>query len=89
MGNRVRTECCKNISVRRDCTIDNMLTACIRANKKHAKVYNQDCNALLEHAIQFYNRKDVPALRSLDDGKPLPPLPKPGEVDLICGGEYG
>jgi hypothetical protein len=78
-----------------------MLTLCIRANKKHAKVYNQDCNTLLEHAIQFYNGedmffngrdlfyrgKDLPALRSLDDGKLLPPLPKPGEVDLICGGK--
>ncbi|KAF8503256.1 S-adenosyl-L-methionine-dependent methyltransferase [Russula emetica] len=57
-----------------------------QANKKHATVYNQDCNTLLEHAIEFYNGKNVPAVRSLDDKTPLPPLPKPGEVDLICGG---
>ena len=40
-------------------------------------------------AIQFDNGKNVPAVRGLDDEKRLPPLPKPGEVDLIYGGEYG
>lgn len=64
-----------------------MLTLCVRANKKHAQVYNQDCNTLLEHAIEFHNGKDLPVLQSLGDGKPLPPLPEPGEVDLICGGK--
>ena len=68
-------------------TINTKHTIFFRFNKKHAKVYNQDCNLLLEHAIQFYNGKNSP-LRSLDGGKQLPPLPKPGEVDLICGGEY-
>jgi DNA (cytosine-5)-methyltransferase 1 len=70
------------------------LTLRFRANKQHAEVYNQDCNTLLEHAIRFYNGqlytgedKDLPAVRSLGDGKLLPPLPKPGEVDLICGGK--
>ena len=62
---------------------------------RHAEVYNQDCNALLEHAVQFHNgqyhnrKNDLPAVRSLGDRKPLPPLPKPGEVDLICGGKRG
>ncbi|KAI9446182.1 S-adenosyl-L-methionine-dependent methyltransferase [Lactarius indigo] len=55
-------------------------------NKQHAKVYNQDCNVLLEHAIETDNGKKLAPLQSLDDGRPLPPLPKPGEVDLICGG---
>ncbi|KAF8261693.1 S-adenosyl-L-methionine-dependent methyltransferase [Lactarius quietus] len=55
-------------------------------NKQHANVYNQDCNLLLEHAIETNNGKKLPPLRSLDDGQPLPPLPRPGEVDLICGG---
>jgi DNA (cytosine-5)-methyltransferase 1 len=68
-------------------TINGKLTIFFRINKKHTKVYNQDCNLLLEHAIQFYNGKNSPPLRSLDDGKQLPPLPRPGEVDLICGGE--
>ncbi|KAH9180823.1 S-adenosyl-L-methionine-dependent methyltransferase [Lactarius sanguifluus] len=55
-------------------------------NKQHANVYNQDCNILLEHAIETDNGKKLAPLQSLDDGQPLPPLPKPGEVDLICGG---
>ncbi|KAI9459440.1 S-adenosyl-L-methionine-dependent methyltransferase [Lactarius psammicola] len=57
-------------------------------NKRHANVYNQDCNILLEHAIETDNGKKLAPLRSLDDGRPLPPLPKPGEVDLICGGQH-
>lgn len=69
--------------------INNMLTLCFRANKKHAEVYNQDCNTLLEHAIRFYNGENLPAVRSLDGKRLLPPLPKPGEVDLICGGKCG
>jgi hypothetical protein len=60
----------------------------LRCNKKHTKVYNQDCNLLLEHAIQVHNGKKLPPLKSLDGGKLLPPLPQPGEVDLICGGKY-
>lgn len=63
-----------------------VLTLCFRHNKQHTKVYNQDCNLLLEHAIQVHDGKNPPPLRSLDDGEPLPPLPKPGRVDLICGG---
>ncbi|KAH9026772.1 S-adenosyl-L-methionine-dependent methyltransferase [Lactarius pseudohatsudake] len=55
-------------------------------NKQHANVYNQDCNILLEHAIETDNGKKLAPLQSLDDGQPLPTLPKPGEVDLICGG---
>ena len=66
--------------------IDN--TLCLRFNKNQATVYNQDCNVLLEHAIQVYNSKNSPPLQSLDGGKLLPPLPKPGEVDLICGGKH-
>jgi DNA (cytosine-5)-methyltransferase 1 len=58
-----------------------------RFNKKHTKVYNQDCNLLLEHAIETYNGENSPPLQSLDGKKPLPPLPRPGEVDLICGGK--
>ncbi|KAI9511110.1 S-adenosyl-L-methionine-dependent methyltransferase [Russula earlei] len=53
---------------------------------KHAKVYNQDCNLLLEHAIQLYNGKDAPLLKSLDNKDLLQPLPRPGEVEMICGG---
>lgn len=58
-----------------------------RYNKQHVNVYNQDCNLLLKHAIETDNGKKLPPLLGLDDEKPLPPLPKPGEVDLICGGK--
>ncbi|KAF8266486.1 S-adenosyl-L-methionine-dependent methyltransferase [Lactarius quietus] len=34
-------------------------------NKQHANVYNQDCNLLLEHAIETNNGKKLPPLRSL------------------------
>jgi hypothetical protein len=63
------------------------LTVYFRYNKQHANVYIQDCNLLLKHAIETDNGKKLPPLRSLDDGESLPPLPKPGEVDLICGGK--
>ena len=60
----------------------------LRFNKKHTKVYNQDCNVLLEHAIQSHNGRKLNPLESRDGGKQLPPMPQPGEVDLICGGEH-
>jgi len=65
-----------------------MYSLVLRFNKEHTKVYNQDCNALLEHAIQVYNGKNLPPLRSIDGRRPLPPMPQPGEVDLVCGGKY-
>lgn len=57
-----------------------------RHNHPEVQVYNQDCNLLLKHAIETYEGKKPKALRSLDDNRPLPPMPLPGEVDLIMGG---
>lgn len=58
-----------------------------RANHEGIIVYNQDCNAVLKHAAELQAGKHPPALRSLDEAEgALPPLPAPGEVDLIMGG---
>lgn len=44
-------------------------------------VYNQDCNALLKHTVEGKG-----PLYSIDGEEQLPPLPLPGEVDVIIGG---
>ena len=51
------------------------------ANHPHVVVYNQDCNTLLKHKVEGKG-----PLYSIDGEEQLPPLPSPGEVDLIIGG---
>ncbi|KAG9318606.1 hypothetical protein JVU11DRAFT_699 [Chiua virens] len=55
-------------------------------NHPTTTVYNQCTNLCLQHAIDIAENKKLEPLLSLDDGTPLPPMPKPGEVDFIYGG---
>ncbi|KAI5117478.1 hypothetical protein M0805_007182 [Coniferiporia weirii] len=60
-----------------------------KTNHPDVKVYNQDCNALLKHAAELRDGKNPKPLKSLGNApgrQQLPPLPSPGEVDLIIGG---
>lgn len=80
--------------VRFGCKTDYLLTSAfifalpnIRTNYKNVTVYNQDCNVLLEHAADLQAGKKPSTIYSLGSKKEaLPPLPIPGEVDLIMGG---
>ncbi|KAI0039551.1 S-adenosyl-L-methionine-dependent methyltransferase [Auriscalpium vulgare] len=54
-------------------------------NKPHTKVYNQDTNLLLQHAIQIHEGKNPKPLRSVTETL-LPAMPQPGDVDFIYGG---
>ena len=47
-------------------------------------MYNQ--NALLKHAIETFEKKKPSPLYSFHGKARLPPLPQPGEVDMIVGG---
>ncbi|THH12028.1 hypothetical protein EW145_g289 [Phellinidium pouzarii] len=61
----------------------------LKTNHPEVEVYNQDCNALLKHAVEQRAGKNPEPLQSLDDisgRQQLPPLPQPGKVDLIMGG---
>lgn len=57
-----------------------------RRNHPETTVYNQCTNLCLQHAIDTQDKKKPKPLLSLDDKKPLPPMPKPGDVDFIYGG---
>lgn len=57
-------------------------------NHPETTVYNQCSNLLLDHAIASYEGKNPPPLLSIRDKKPLPPMPRPGEVDFIYGGTF-
>lgn len=61
----------------------------LRANHPHAIVYNQSVNACLQHAIDTYQSRKPAPLHSLNSkmSTALPPMPKPGEVDIIYGGK--
>ncbi|EJD02256.1 S-adenosyl-L-methionine-dependent methyltransferase, partial [Fomitiporia mediterranea MF3/22] len=59
----------------------------LKANHADTVVYNQDCSELLKHVAELHAGKTPPTLRSLGpENEALPPLPSPGEVDLIMGG---
>ncbi|KAG1724751.1 S-adenosyl-L-methionine-dependent methyltransferase [Suillus paluster] len=55
-------------------------------NHPNVTVYNQCTNVCLQHALDVAEGKNPRPLRSLGDKTPLPPMPKPGEVDFIYGG---
>ncbi|KAF9437753.1 hypothetical protein BGZ76_011283 [Entomortierella beljakovae] len=56
-----------------------------RHNFPGATVYNDDANTLLGRTIDQCNGKIVPPKNDFG-GKPLPDMPRPGDVDLIyCG----
>ncbi|KAF8559697.1 S-adenosyl-L-methionine-dependent methyltransferase [Imleria badia] len=55
-------------------------------NHPETIVYNQCTNLCLQHAIDTQDNKKPKPLLSLDDKKPLPPMPKRGDVDFIYGG---
>ncbi|KAF9246401.1 hypothetical protein BU15DRAFT_70495 [Melanogaster broomeanus] len=55
-------------------------------NHPNSIVYNQCTNLCLQHAIDTLEHKNPKPLLSLDSNKPLPPMPKQGEVDFIYGG---
>ena len=68
-------------------TIQHKLIFTLRENHEDTIVYNQDCNVLLKHASEMQEGKNPPPVCSLGKGKEaLPPLPLPGEVDIIIGG---
>ncbi|KAF8447830.1 hypothetical protein L210DRAFT_978503 [Boletus edulis BED1] len=59
-----------------------------RRNHPETIVYNQCTNLCLQHAIDTLENKNPKPLLSLDDKKPLPPMPKPGDVDFIYGEKW-
>lgn len=59
----------------------------LRKNHPEAVVYNQSSNELLEHAISSEQGLHPPPLHSIKDGKPLPLMPRRGEVHGICAGK--
>ncbi|KAJ2852696.1 hypothetical protein IWW36_000053 [Coemansia brasiliensis] len=55
-------------------------------NHPYAQVYNQCSNLLLDWAIKSHNGVPAQPLINKFDGKTLPPMPQPGDVDFIyCG----
>ena len=60
-----------------------------RANHPDCTTYCQDINLLLRHAIETHLDKNPQLLYSLGQSEPeiLPPMPAPGDVDLIVAGE--
>lgn len=60
-----------------------------RENHHGCIVYDQCANELLKHAVEASRKRKPSPLKSLTENrkKNLPPMPKPGEVDIICGGQ--
>ncbi|KAJ7578378.1 S-adenosyl-L-methionine-dependent methyltransferase [Mycena floridula] len=56
-----------------------------QANHPEAKVYCQDVNQILKHALQAHQGLNPPPLSSKLGGV-CPPMPQPHEVDFIFGG---
>ncbi|KAJ2737065.1 hypothetical protein IW152_000328 [Coemansia sp. BCRC 34962] len=55
-------------------------------NHPDAQVYNECSNLLLDSAIRAHRGESVKPLTNKFDGKELPPMPQPGDVDFIyCG----
>ncbi|KAJ2307369.1 hypothetical protein IWW54_004410, partial [Coemansia sp. RSA 2705] len=55
-------------------------------NHPYAQVYNQCSNLLLDWAIKTHRGVSARPLINKFDGKELPPMPQPGDVDFIyCG----
>ena len=60
----------------------------IRANHAKTQVYNQSVNACLQHVVAT-EEGDCPTPLASKNRRAkgyLPPLPRPGEVDIIFGG---
>jgi DNA (cytosine-5)-methyltransferase 1 len=57
-----------------------------RMNSPDTVVYNECANKVLKYAIKAYEGHPVEKLSSLLDGKPLPPPPKPSDIDCIIAG---
>ncbi|KAJ2892513.1 hypothetical protein IWW38_003196, partial [Coemansia aciculifera] len=56
------------------------------SNHPDAQVYNECSNLLLDSAIKAHRGETVKPLVNKFDGKQLPPMPQPGDVDFIyCG----
>ena len=55
-------------------------------NAPETIVYNECANKVLKYAVKTYEGHSVEKLTSLFDGKPLPPPPKPGDIDCIVAG---
>ncbi|KAG2029571.1 S-adenosyl-L-methionine-dependent methyltransferase, partial [Suillus americanus] len=54
-----------------------------KKNHPNVAVYNQCPHLCLQHAIDVAERTNPAPLQSLGDKKPLPLMPKPGEIDVI------
>ncbi|KAJ2006900.1 hypothetical protein GGI04_001720 [Coemansia thaxteri] len=69
-------------------SVEYMLSAGYTFSKNHpdAQVYNQCSNLLLDSAIRTHRGETIKPLVNQFDGKQLPPMPQPGDVDFIyCG----
>ncbi|KAJ2227696.1 hypothetical protein GGF40_000060 [Coemansia sp. RSA 1286] len=68
--------------------VEFMESAGITFAKNHpeTQVYNQCSNLLLDSAIKAHQGVSAKPLKNKFDGKELPPMPQPGDVDFIyCG----
>ncbi|KAI7834959.1 hypothetical protein BX661DRAFT_175843 [Kickxella alabastrina] len=69
-------------------SVEFMESAGVTFAKNHpkAQVYNQCSNLLLDSAIKAHQGIPVEPLINKFDGRQLPPMPQPGDVDFIyCG----
>ncbi|KAJ2279034.1 hypothetical protein J3F81_000148 [Coemansia sp. RSA 371] len=69
-------------------SVEYMPSAGLTFSKNHpeAQVYNQCSNLLLDWAIKAHHGVPARPLINKFDGKELPPMPQPGDVDFIyCG----
>ncbi|KFY81710.1 hypothetical protein V500_11158 [Pseudogymnoascus sp. VKM F-4518 (FW-2643)] len=57
----------------------------LKRNFPHMKVYNENANTLLQRAIQEERGTATGVMKDLQ-GKPMPPMPKRGEIDFLYGG---
>ncbi|KAL5350845.1 hypothetical protein ACLOAV_004416 [Pseudogymnoascus australis] len=57
----------------------------LKKNFPHMKVYNENANTLLQRAIQEERGTTTGVMKDLQ-GKPMPPMPKRGEIDFLYGG---
>ncbi|KFY29605.1 hypothetical protein V494_08624 [Pseudogymnoascus sp. VKM F-4513 (FW-928)] len=57
----------------------------LKRNFPHMTVYNENANKLLQRAIQEEKGTASGVMRDLQ-GKPMPPMPKCGEIDFLYGG---
>ncbi|KIM90499.1 hypothetical protein PILCRDRAFT_766532 [Piloderma croceum F 1598] len=66
--------------------ISPSISQTLHMNSPDTVVYNECTNKVLKYAIKAHKGHSVEKLLNLFDGTPLPPLPKPKDIDCIITG---